>query len=159
MGCCLVYSGSCCVVWDPAWAFRFGMKSLSPSLQTAHTTASLMAGSIGISLLAGHYHHHQYSHPSLTNLHLLLSCLALPVLLAGGEQTKELCVKAVAGVSTVSLLAGGIVTGQVYPMVGAGLIVAAAPMDRPGSVGLPYVDYFHYILSAANLALLQGMLL
>merc|ERR1712133_185544 len=110
--------------------FRFGMKYVSSTLQSAHTTASLVAGSIGMSLLASHYHQHQYSYPSITTLHLTISVLALPVLLAGGDHLKEVCVKAVAGVSTVSLLVGGLYTGHTYPAVGAGLVVAAAPMDR-----------------------------
>jgi len=138
--------------------FRFGKRDIPDWLAWWHTFLSGVAGYVGTSLLASQYQASQYSSPELATCHLLSSLLPILAIVVGSENFKEVSSQLISTTSVLSVLVGGIYNGKWLPVYGSLLAAVASLLDRSGHIlGLPCVDYLHYLLSVANIFLVQGL--
>jgi len=79
-------------------------------------------------------------------------------MVVGSENFKEVSSQLISTTSVLSVLVGGIYNGKWLPVYGSLLAAVASLLDRSGHImGLPCVDHLHYLLSVANIFLVQGL--
>merc|ERR1719445_2511716 len=100
-------------------------------MRKAHQLASWVAGTIGMANLAAQYFIHNYKIAFIGNIHFATCAMSVLAFFSRRELAMNI---ASHGISVFSPLAGGLFIGKgnLYAVVGAGLVVVAAPFDRDG---------------------------
>ena len=125
-----------------------GKKQLPETMRKAHQLASWLTGTIGMANLAAQYFIHNYKIVSfhniftcifnflfkafIGNIHFATCALSVLAFFSRREAAMSIASHGVSVLAVLSLLAGGLFIGKgnLYAVVGAGLVIIASPFDR-----------------------------
>ncbi|XP_077982493.1 transmembrane protein 276-like [Glandiceps talaboti] len=136
---------------------RFASSSPPQHLIGLHAMFSWLAGTVGLSCIASALYrsHGQYM---VSSAHLAASLALTAVTRILAPEVQDVASQAVSGAAVISILMFSLFKFNPYGLVGASMYVLSGIVGTKGLLlGIKCVDWFHYILAFANVALMKAL--